>query len=538
MITEQQLQSTKIRNETPRVPMPDPPRGRLSPVRVMLFVLILAGLAVGGALVARHRSGAGAGARRAAPWFAPYVDVTLTPTYPFQSPSADPVSSVFLGFVVSRSAAAPCTPSWGGYYTLAGAQTALDLDERIAQLRAQGGSPMISFGGQANTELAVDCTNAAALQAAYLAPVRRYDAAAIDLDVEGASLADVAADARRAQAIAAVQRQRARAGSRLGVWLTLPVSDQGLTAAGVAAVRAMLAAHVTLSGVDAMAMDYGPGQGAAHGMFPVIRSSLFAVHAQLQAIYEAAGTTLSTAAAWRHLGVTVMIGQNDVPGERFTLNDARRLTAFVAAQDIPRVSAWSLNRDSQCGSVFSQVGVVSDTCSGVAQSPLQFTNILSRLAGTNVAQTSSPAAAVPAVQSSAPDNPATSPYPIWQATAAYDAGYKVVWHREIYQAKWWTQGTAPDAGTADNGSTAWLLIGPVPAGATAPRPILLASGHHPQWSPGAVYQAGAIVTYDGLPFQAKWYTQGDQPTTALPASSQLPWAPLYTLPGEPSAGTQ
>jgi chitinase len=538
MITEQQLQTTKIRNETSRVPMPDPPRGRLSPVRVILFVLILAGLAVGGALIARHRSGAGAGARRAAPWFAPYVDVTLTPTYPFQSPSADPVSSVFLGFVVSRSAAAPCTPSWGGYYTLAGAQTALDLDERIAQLRAQGGSPMISFGGQANTELAVDCTNSAALQAAYLAPVRRYDAAAIDLDIEGASLADLAADARRAQAIAAVQRQRARAGSRLGVWLTLPVSNQGLTAAGVAAVRAMLAAHVTLSGVDALAMDYGPGQGAAHGMFPVIRSSLFAVHAQLQAIYQAAGTTLSTAAAWRHLGVTVMIGQNDVPGERFTLNDARRLTAFVAAQDIPRVSAWSLNRDSQCGSVFSQVGVVSDTCSGVAQSPLQFTNILSRLAGTNVAQTSSTTATVPAVQSSAPDNPATSPYPIWQATAAYDAGYKVVWHREIYQAKWWTQGTAPDAGTADNGSTAWLLIGPVPAGATAPRPILLESGHHPQWSPGAVYQAGAIVTYDGLPFQAKWYTQGDQPTTALPASSQLPWAPLYTLPGEPSAGTQ
>jgi chitinase len=448
------------------------------------------------------------------------------------------VSSVFLGFVVSRSAAAPCTPSWGGYYSLGGAQTALDLDERIAQLRAQGGSPMISFGGQANSELAVDCTSPSALQAAYLAPVRRYDAGAIDLDVEGANLADVAADARRAQAIAAVQRQRARAGSRLGVWLTLPVSDQGLTAAGVAAVRAMLAAHVTLSGVDALAMDYGPGQGAAHGMFPVIRASLFALRAQLQAIYQAAGTTLSAAAAWRHLGVTVMIGQNDVAGEQFTLNDARRLTAFVAAQDIPRVSAWSLNRDSQCGSVFSQVGVVSNTCSGVAQSTLEFTNILSRLAGTNVAQTASTAATVPAVQSSAPDNPATSPYPIWQATPAYDAGYKVVWHREIYQARWWTQGTAPDAGTADSGSTPWLLIGPVSPGATAPKPILLTPGHHPQWSPGAVYQAGAIITYDGLPFQAKWYTQGDQPTTALPATSQVPWTPLYTLPGEPSDGSQ
>src|SRR5581483_9916196 len=72
------------------------------------------------------------------------------------------------------------------------------------------------------------------------------------------------------------------------------------------------------------------------------------------------------------------------------------------------------------------------------------------------------------------DDPATSPYPIWRSTAAYGTGYKVVWQHEIYEANWWTQGTAPDAG----GSTTepWQPIGPVPAGSRAPKLELLATG--------------------------------------------------------------
>ena len=517
------------------IPTENPPPRRLSPIRVIVFLAVLAAITFSAAALAARKTSPAAGARAAAPWFAPYVDVTLTPTYPFQSPSADPVSRVFLGFVVSQSAAAPCIPSWGGYYSLGAAQTTLNLDERIAQLRAQGGTPMISFGGQANTELAVSCQSLPALENAYLAPVKRYRASAIDLDIEGADLADAAAGVRRAEAIAAVQQRRARAGAPLGVWLTLPVSAQGLTAAGVAEVKAMIAAHVALSGVNALAMDFGPGQGAGHGMYTTVRSSLYALHAQIQSLYAAARVTLSDAAAWHRLGVTVMIGQNDVAGERFTIADAHKLTAFVARTGIPRVSAWSLNRDSECGTVFSQVGVVSNTCSGVVQSPLQFTGILSRLPGTNVARSES-TAAVPQVQSAAPDDPGTSPYPIWQATLGYDGGYKVVWHREIYQARWWSEGTAPDATSATGSASPWLLIGPVAAGATAPKPILLDTARHAQWSAAAIYQQGAIVTFAGLPYRARWYTHGQQPSSTLPANPSLPWQPLFTLSGEP-AGT-
>jgi chitinase len=71
---------------------------------------------------------------RGTPAFAPYVDVTLTPTYAFQDPAANPFSGVYLGFVVADPSS-PCTPSWGGSYTLDAAESTLNLDERISQVR-------------------------------------------------------------------------------------------------------------------------------------------------------------------------------------------------------------------------------------------------------------------------------------------------------------------------------------------------------------------------------------------------------------------
>src|SRR5205807_10441753 len=63
-----------------------------------------------------------------------------------------------------------------------------------------------------------------------------------------------------------------------------------------------------------------------------------------------------------------------------------------------------------------------------------------------------------------PDNPAASPYPVWQASDGYVAGYKVVWHRNIYQAKWFSQGSAPDEPAQGTSPNQWLLLGTMMAG--------------------------------------------------------------------------
>ncbi|HVV89618.1 MAG TPA: chitinase, partial [Solirubrobacterales bacterium] len=437
-----------ILREKPKAPLEPPPR-ELSTIRVVVLLVVLLAIGFGVWRLVSHETSAASAKSDAVPVYSPYVDVTQTPTYPFQLPSSNPVSSVYLAFVVSDKEE-PCTPSWGTYYTLDGAEQGLDLDARVAQLRNQGGSVMISYGGQANTELAVDCTDPAKLRQAYLEPIQRYHAKAIDLDVEGANLANTAANERRAAAIAAVQKQLANEKKPLKVWMTLPVASTGLTAEGIAAVQAMLEAGVKLEGVNAMAMDFGPGEGAAHDMVGTIERALVATQAQVQTLWRAAGLPSSATAAWSHVGVTPMLGVNDVTAERFTTKDARELAAFVKARGIPRVSAWSLNRDRQCGGAFAKVGELSNTCSGVEQKPLEFTHIFGELPGTKTAhrEEAEAAAASQARPSAEADDPATSPYPIWRPAAAYTAGYKVVWQGQIYQAGWWNQGTPPGTAAA------------------------------------------------------------------------------------------
>jgi chitinase len=525
-----------VRRKKPRDPIPpsvEPPPRELSPLRVLILILALAALVFGGWKLFDRETPATAAKSDAIPVYAPYVDVTLTPTYPFQLPSANPVSSVYLAFIVSDSSE-PCTPSWGDYYTLDQAGKGLDLDARTAQLRDQGGSLMISFGGRDNGELAVGCTSPAELRDAYLAPVVRYHAAAIDLDLEGATLSDRAANARRAKAIAAVQKQLAGDDKPLAVWVTLPVSAAGLTAEGEAAVRSLLNAGVKLAGVNAMAMDFGTDE-AAEDMLGTVEASLTATHAQVQSLWRAAGLESGAAAAWGHVGATVMIGVNDITDERFTTRDARALAAFIDKVGIPRVSVWSLNRDSQCGGAFARTGILSNTCSGVVQKPLQFTQTFSELRGTKTARRETAAPRVPAEATKVKhDDPAKSPYPIWRASAAYEAGYKIVWQGQIYQASWWNQGTPPGSAAANSPNGPWQPIGPVPAGSQAPELMMRVEGSFPHWSPTAVYHQGDRVDFDDLPYQARWYTKGEQPISSLPADPSAPWEPLFNYPGEPT----
>ncbi|HTR75592.1 MAG TPA: chitinase [Solirubrobacterales bacterium] len=517
---------------------PEPPPRELSAIRVVILVVVLCAIGFGVWKLVSKETPAAAAHSDAVPVYSPYVDVTNTPTYPFQLPSANPVSSVYLAFIVSDKEE-PCTPSWGGYYTLDEAEQSLDLDARAAQLRSQGGSVMISYGGQANTEPAVDCTDPAKLQQAYLEPIERYRAKAIDLDVEGESLADSAANARRATAVAAVQKKLAAEKHPIRVWMTLPVSAHGLTDEGIAAVQAMLKAKVKLAGVNAMTMDFGPGEGAEKDMLGTIEEALVATQEQVQSLWRSAGLASSADVAWGHVGVTPMIGVNDVTAQRFTTKDARELTKFVKARGISRASIWSLNRDSQCGGAFAKVGELSNTCSGVAQKPLEFTHIFSALKGTKTADVEAAEAALAAGGDAKQgnDDPATSPYPIWRSSAAYESGYKVVWQGTIYEAAWWNQGTVPGtvAGDAPNGP--WQPIGPVPAGSKAPQPVKLVEGKFPAWSVTKVYREGDRVSFGGLPYEARFYTQGEQPSAELPAAPNAPWEPLFKYPGEPSTST-
>jgi chitinase len=286
--------------------LPEEPAQRLSWFRVGIVIAVVAVLAGGGAFVLRKVSSTPQLLERS--WSVPYVDVTLTPTYEFQNPVSNPARDIALAFVVADNSA-PCTPSWGGAYSMDQAKQAIELDRRITQLRAAGGDIMISFGGQANKELALACTDQTKLTTAYRSVVEKYGAKVVDFDIENADVADKASIERRARAIATIQKERTAAKHDLAVWVTLPVTTGGLTADGVALVKSTLAAGVTLTGVNVMTMDFGSTGHPTSDMLGATKSALEASAKQIAEIYAGQGVTLDDSQRWSHLGATPMMGR-------------------------------------------------------------------------------------------------------------------------------------------------------------------------------------------------------------------------------------
>ncbi len=494
-------------------------------MRVLSLGLIVSLLGAGGALGWNQFKDAAA-ASEGTPFFAGYVDVTATPSYSFESEASETGKSVVLSFVVSNPDK-PCEPYWGGVYGLDEAQTTLDLDRRIARFVQNGGDVSVSFGGQANSELATLCTDAGKLKSAYEAVIDRYKLTSIDLDIEGDSLADTEAGLRRAAAIASIQADRKAEGKALNVWLTLPVSTTGLTSVGITAVDQFLAARVNLTGVNAMTMDFGESIGSSRSVLEAAEAAAEATHAQLGTSYENHGTTLGPQTLWSKIGLTPMIGQSDVIGEILSLDDADALNLFAVDKGVGRMSMWSLNRDAGCGVNYPDVTRVSDNCSGVVQGGSSFAQILGRgftgqIDAIVTASTAQPRVSITPV----PDDPATSPYPIWSKDATYVVGDRVVWHGNVYAAKWWTEGDKPDTPIAQASSAPWDLIGPVLPGDKPIPAIVVPDGTYPDWSPTLIYEKGDRVLFGGRILETKWWNQGESPQAALDGSSNAAWVLL------------
>lgn len=502
------------------------PRRRLSPWRVMFAIFILISLSVGTFFV-RQQWQASQPTVSNKPWFASYVDVTATPAFAFEQSNTTSNRDAILSFIVSSPMDA-CIPSWGGAYTLSQAAGSLDLERRIARLQQQNGSVAISFGGQKNQELAVNCTDPGKLFNAYQSVVNQYNINTIDLDIEGPDLKDTAAASRRAIAIAQLQIQRRAVSKQFAVWVTLPVTPQGLDENGTNAVSQLLAHHVDLAGVNVMTMDYGTSLVKGETMASASESALIQTERQLGILYQQAGVHLNNATLWTKMGATPMIGQNDVPDEVFTIADATELNQFALSHKLGRMSMWSANRDITCGTNYVFTQIVSDACSGVKQGAYSFANCLSAGFDGSIFLSAGlvTTADTNAKLAQQPDDPATSPYQIWSHTGAYLKGTKVVWHHNVYEAKWWTQGDTPDNPVLQEWQTPWTLIGPVlPGEKPIPQPTL-PPGTYPNWSGTAIYNTSDRVLFNGVPYQAKWWNTGQSPAAATSNPDSSPWVPL------------
>ncbi|KAH9253840.1 hypothetical protein BASA81_008147 [Batrachochytrium salamandrivorans] len=232
------------------------------------------------------------------------------------------------------------------------------------------------------------------LVAEYKSVIDMYSLTYIDFDIEGAATMDVAANTRRAKALATIKKMY----PGIKISYTLPVLPSGLTSDGVEVLKNAAANGLVIDAVNIMAMDYGSGAApnGATGMGGYAIAAAQSTRAQLQPIFPSAT-----------IGITPMIGQNDVRDEIFGLQDATQLLKFAQANSwISLLSFWSINRDT---SVFSNALYAS---SGIKQNMFDFANIMSAY------ETSTPTP--PVVIPSTPSTPPAPKLPLPNIPGMYN----------------------------------------------------------------------------------------------------------------------
>jgi hypothetical protein len=287
---------------------------------------------------------------------APYVDMSNNQEPMLYSAAKAGLKSYTAAFVISSG----CSPIWGDTLPVTNDPT---MDSDIATAKADGATPIVSFGGAGGTELAMACTTESSLQAAYQSVITHLGVTHIDFDIEGAPLDYTSDNDLRFQAIKALEA----ANPGLVVSVTLPVLPSGLAADGVAFLNLAKQDGARIDLINVMAMDYG---------------SSFTGDMGQEAISAAENTLTQAKADWSgdtyaNIGVTPMIGQNDNSAEVFSESDAQALVSWADSAHLGRLAFWSVDRDQPCSGSASGL----PACSEISQSALDFTKIFDSYSG-------------------------------------------------------------------------------------------------------------------------------------------------------------
>ena len=427
--------------------------------------------------------------------FAPYVDVLLYPAFSINDAFDETGQPYFtLAFITSD---ADCKPAWGGVVSLDDNHF---MDE-INAIRQKGGDVIISFGGANGTELAMCHSDPGALQAAYQSVIDKYRVTWVDFDIEGWAVADKPSIDLRNKAIKGLQA----ANPELRVAFCLPVLPSGLTPDGIYVLENARANGVRVDVVNVMAMDYG--DWAAPN--PEGNMGQYAIDAVYNTYQQALDLGLAPL-----MGITPMIGRNDVPSERFYLSDAQELLSWAESTSwVTMLSMWSANRDNgHC----ADKAWADPTCTGLNQEDFAFTDIFAQFTsgGGNI----SPQITMRSPLEGDIFDPGDT---IVLSADATDSDGTVVQVEFFagdvslgldlefpYELSWEnvSEGvyTITAVATDNQGAT----------GRSTAIEITVGGGVSPStWDPSAIYTAGNEVCHNGITWQAKWWTRGEEPGT-------------------------
>ena len=508
---------------------PTPARTRISPLRVAVLLLCTRpGRLVRDASRSRPRS------RRSTPgpsYFAGYVDVTNTPAYPFETPSGPAQSNVTLAFVVSgpddaarRRGAAPTpwtrrprTSTW-----TAGSPS-------CASWAVRPGCPSVA---QAGTELASTLHRpggAGRRVPGGRRPLRAHEHRPRPRGHLPGRRGGRCASSRRDQGRPGPREQRRTLPSRLADPPGRPgrAHDRG---------RAVLAGDAVRRRGPGRRQrdDHGLRQRriARPGRCPP-RSSRHPPRCRPRCGRPShrPGQSLDDAQGWAKVGITPMIGQNDVPAEQFTLADAAAVNDFARAHGVGQLSMWSLNRDSTCAPPLPAIlPVVQNSCSGINQGDQRFADVLDAHAGHRPSVGVGLRRTVDVGHARSGDpvadrdgrRPRAQPLPDLGPLGAVPG-----WHQgrlappglpgPLLDQRRRPRHAVANADSPGPWSVRCSRVTPLPPCRPSPRAPI------PEWEPTQAYAEGARVQVGLVPYEAKWWSKGQPPGESVAGGSPGSW---------------
>ncbi|XZG71025.1 glycosyl hydrolase family 18 protein [Chitinibacteraceae bacterium HSL-7] len=469
------------------------------------------------------------------------------------------MSNVTLAFTIARNGQCAISNDGSGNDLLNGS-----MKDDIAAFRQAGGRAIMSFGGASGTYIEAVCS-VDQMVSLIDGMIVNHGIRALDFDVEGGQISNTQLNNTRNAALKALQAKY----PDLYVSFTLPVMPTGLTSAGVAVVQSAANAGVRVDMVNVMAMDYGTSASSGKKMGDLAVQAAQSTFNQIKPLFP--GKT--DAELWAMVGVTPMIGQNDVQGEIFTLADAQILTDFAKQKGLGLIAYWSFQRDRVGSGNYGSYSLVN-------QANFDFFNIFKTVASTSpvtptpvtpVPVTPSPVTPAPVTPAPVTPTPVSSQYPAWDSGAVYNGGQRVTYQGSVYEAKWWTQGDNP-AQSGDWG--VWKLVSSAPSPVTpapvtpvpvtpapvtpapvtpapvtpapvtpapvtpapvTPAPVTPAPTLcYATWAEGTTYNAGTLVTYNGRNYKALVTHVAYVGANWTPSSTPTLWQDAGACGGSPS----
>jgi hypothetical protein len=280
------------------------------------------------------------------------------PQPPASAIAATGVQDLTLAFILSHGA---CNPEWDGQRPLLGGSD----QAAIESIRAAGGEVDVSFGGWSGKKLGNSCKTPAALAAAYEKVIDDYSLKAIDIDIEHGEVASKKVRKRVIEALAIVQAQN----PGLEISVTFGTEDGGPERDGISLIDDAAAIGFQPSAWTIMPFDFGrPLTDMGHASIRALEG----LQRDLVAAYD-----ISPAVAYEHAGISSMNGETDESSVLVSVEDFETMLAFAQQNHIARFTFWALNRDRQCEGAEN----AGEDCSGIAQSPYAFTDVIARYHG-------------------------------------------------------------------------------------------------------------------------------------------------------------